>query len=233
MSIHIGAKEGEIAETVLISGDPLRAKYIADHMLEDAKCYTEVRNMLGFTGLYNGKKISVQGTGMGQPSLAIYLHELIHYYGVKKIIRVGTCGALDKDIKLGEVIMAQGASTDSAANHILFNGLDFAPLADFQLLYEAYNKSVELDVPSKVGNVFSTDLFYYRDDPSRWRVWKEHQLLCADMETSTLYTMASGANVKALSILTVSDNIMTGESSSTKDRAQSFSEMVKIALAIS
>ena len=232
MSIHIGAKKGDIAETVLVSGDPLRAQYIALNMLDDAKRYSEVRNMLGYTGYFNGKRVSVQGTGMGQASLAIYIHELIHEYGVKKIIRVGTCGALNQDIALGEIIIAQGACTDGNTNKILFNGLDYAPIADFDLLHAAYNKSLETGIECRVGNIFSTDLFYFRDDPARWAIWKAHQLLCADMETSMLYTMAAGAGIKALSILTVSDNIMTGATSSTHDREQSFDTMVDIALSI-
>lgn len=232
MSIHIGAKKGEIAETVLVSGDPLRAKYIATNMLVDAKCYSEVRNMLGYTGYFDGQRVSVQGTGMGQASLAIYTHELIHEYGVKRIIRVGTCGALDESIALGEVIIAQGACTDGNTNRMLFHGLDFAPLADFELLQAAYSLAKKRVLDIRVGNVFSTDIFYSSNDPARWEVWRRHKLLCTDMETSTLYTMAAGASVQALSILTVSDNIITGAASSAKDREQSFSKMVEIALAI-
>lgn len=232
MSIHIGAKYGEIAETVLVSGDPLRAKRVAESMFQDAVCYTNVRNMLGYTGTFNGQQISVQGTGMGQASLAIYLHELIHEYGVKRIIRIGTCGSLVKQINLGDIILAQGACTDGSANRILFNGLDFAPLASFELLSSAYQASTEKQLNCHVGNVFSTDLFYSKDDPIRWKIWQQHQLLCAEMETSTLYTMAAGANVEALSILTVSDNIVTGEASSSDYREQSFNNMVELALSI-
>jgi purine-nucleoside phosphorylase len=232
MSVHIGAKEGEIAETVLLSGDPLRAKFVAENMLKDAFCYTTVRNMLGYTGEYNGQRVSVQGTGMGQPSLAIYANELIDSYHVKNLIRIGTCGAIIPEINLGEVIIAQGASTDANSNKMLFKGLDYAPLADFTLLYKAYEMAGELGIKARVGNVFSTDLFYYKNDPDRWTVWKDHGILCTDMETSSLYTLATGAGVKALSILTVSDNIITGTVSSTKDREQGFAEMVKVALSI-
>ena len=232
MSIHIGANKGDIAETVLVSGDPLRAKHVALTHLSEAKSYTEVRNMLGYTGYYNGKRVSVQGTGMGQASLAIYIHELIHDYDVKNIIRIGTCGALNKDIDLGEVIIAQGACTDGTANRMLFQGLDFAPLADYGLLYNAFEVSKKAGINARVGNVFSTDLFYHKDDPQRWNIWRQHQVLCADMETSLLYTMAVGTGVKALSILTVSDNIISGESSSTFDREQSFNKMVEVALGI-
>lgn len=230
MSLHIGAEMGEVAETVLLSGDPLRAKFIAENMLEEAICYNRVRNMLGFTGYYQGKRVSVQGTGMGQPSLAIYVHELLHSYKVNQLIRIGTCGALLPDIKLGEIIIAQGACTDSNVNKMLFNGLDFAPLADFNMLHKAYELSREQQVKIRIGNVFSTDLFYFKGDPQRWKLWSEHGVLCVDMETSTLYTLAAGANARALSILTVSDNIVTGAFSSSQDREQSFIDMVRIAL---
>lgn len=230
MSLHIGAKKGEIAETVLLSGDPLRAKFIAENILENATCYTEVRNMLGYTGYFQGKRISVQGTGMGQPSLAIYVHELLHSYDAKKLIRIGTCGALAPEIELGKIIIAQGASTDSTANRLFFNGLDFAPLADFTMLYNAHQSAEKLGINVQVGHVFSTDLFYFRNDPERWKIWTEHKVLCVDMETSMLYTMAVGADARALSILTVSDNIITGAFSSSLDREQSFTDMVQVAL---
>ncbi|MBL6448505.1 purine-nucleoside phosphorylase [Fulvivirga sp. 29W222] len=230
MSIHIGAKKGDIAETVLLTGDPLRAKFIAENMLENISCYSQVRNMLGFTGFYQGQRVSVQGTGMGQPSLAIYTHELVQNYGAKKLIRVGTCGALMPEIELGEIIIAQGASTDSNANRMLFDGLDFAPLADFNMLMKAWEVANKRSVKVRVGNVFSTDLFYFKNDPERWKIWTEHQMLCADMETSMLYTMAAGANVKALSILTVSDNIITGAFGSSEDREKPILDTVEIAL---
>ena len=232
MSLHIGAKKGEIAETVLLSGDPLRAQHVAENMLSDSQMYSTIRNMLGFTGYYNGKRVSVQGSGMGQPSLAIYLHELIHDYGVKTVIRIGTCGAMNESIGLGDIILAMGASTDSNMNRILFNGLDYAPTADFGLLRKASQKAKELDVPVTVGDVFSTDLFYFKNDPVRWKPWIDHQILCTDMETSTLYTMAAGANVRAMSILTVSDHIISRVFSSTEERERYFTDMVKIALEI-
>lgn len=233
MSIHIGAGPGEIAETVLLSGDPLRAKFIAENILENAVCYTTVRNMLGYTGYYQGKRVSVQGTGMGQPSLAIYVHELLQFYGAKRLVRIGTCGGLLPDMKLGEIIIAQAASTDSNANRILFHGLDFAPVADFEMLYTAVDVAKKFGISVRVGGVFSTDLFYLKDDPARWKVWTEHGVLCADMETSMLYTLAAGTAAHALSILTVSDNIVTGAISSSDDRERSLTDMVKIALACS
>ncbi|ELR73411.1 Purine nucleoside phosphorylase [Fulvivirga imtechensis AK7] len=230
MSLHIGAEPGEIAETVLLSGDPLRAKFIAENLLEDAVCYNTVRNMLGFTGYHHGKRVSVQGSGMGQPSLAIYVHELLQSYKVKNLVRIGTCGALLPDIRLGEIIIAQGACTDSNASRLQFNGLDFAPLADFNMLLKAYESAGKEGIKVRIGNVFSTDLFYFKNDPERWKVWSEHGVLCVDMETSALYTMAAAANARALSILTVSDNIITGSFSTSKDREQSLIDMVRIAL---
>lgn len=232
MSIHIGAKHGEIAETVLISGDPLRAKYVAENFLEDAFCYSEVRNMLGYTGYFNGKKVSVQGTGMGQPSLAIYVHELIHEYGVKNIIRIGTCGALDESMQLGSLVLAKGASTDSNINKVIFGWYDYAPTADFDLLLRAHEQSKSLEIDCLVGDIFSTDLFYAENDPSRWKVWQQHNVLCVEMETAALYTMAAKAGVKALSILTVSDNIITGATSSAEERERGLGEMARLALSI-
>jgi len=232
MSAHIDAEKGEIAETVLLPGDPLRAKFVADRMLEDAKCYNEIRGMYGYTGVYNGKRISIQGGGMGIPSNAIYIHELISEYEVKNMIRIGTCGSIQPDIELGEVILAMSASSDSNVNKIEFKGLDYAPTANFSLLYNAYNKAKELGIKTRVGGIFSTDTFY-NDDANRWDIWAAHDILGVEMETSLLYTLGTRFNVKALSILTVSDNIVTGEFSSAEMREQSFTDMVKIALEIS
>lgn len=230
MSLHLEAKKEDIAETVLLSGDPLRAKYVAENMLDDAKCYNKVRNMLGYTGFYKGKRVSVQGTGMGQPSLAIYAHELINEYHAKKLIRIGTCGALSSEIKLGDIIIAHGASTDSSMNKMTFQGLDFSAIADFELLRKAVEFAEKRKVAIKVGNVFSTDVFYMAEDPKRWQVWSDHQVLCAEMESSLLYTMAARHNVQALSILTVSDNIITGEAASSEEREKKFHQMTEIAL---
>ena len=232
MSIHIGATKGEIAETVLVCGDPLRAKHIADNYLEDVNCYSTVRNMLGFTGTYNGKRISVQGTGMGQPSLAIYLHELIDEYGVKNIIRVGTCGALSPKIKLGDIVIAQGASTDSNMNKLIFSGLDFAPIPDKDLFLASVKSAERLSIDAHVGNVFSTDYFYFKNDPERWSKWIDHGVLCAEMESSLLFTLCIGKGVKSCTILTVSDHIISGEACSTEERETSFCNMMKIALEI-
>ncbi|HSI90729.1 MAG TPA: DeoD-type purine-nucleoside phosphorylase, partial [Adhaeribacter sp.] len=163
MSIHIGAKPGEIAETVLISGDPLRAKYIAEKMLTEVICYNEVRGMLGFTGLYKGKRVSVQGTGMGIPSTAIYVHELIHDYGVKKIIRIGTCGAIQASLKINQLILAESAYTDSCTNLVHYNSREFAPKASAGLLQQARDAARNLAVPVVEGRVYSTDIFYSED----------------------------------------------------------------------
>ncbi|WP_418521368.1 DeoD-type purine-nucleoside phosphorylase, partial [Megasphaera massiliensis] len=161
MSLHIAARDGEIADRILLPGDPLRAKYIAENFLEDTFCYTRIRNILGYTGTYKGVRLSVQGTGMGIPSISIYATELMRDYGVKKLIRVGTCGAMRRDIKLRDVIMAQGATTDSSIIRNIFGGsINYAPLADFTLLCQAYGQAAALGVPARVGNVVSVDRFY-------------------------------------------------------------------------
>ncbi len=231
MSLHLGAKQGDIAESVLMPGDPLRAKFIADNLLENAVCYTEVRGMYGYTGTYKGKKVSVQGGGMGMASTSIYVNELISEYGVKKIIRVGTCGAIQESMKIGQVILAIAGSTDANINKIQFHGMDYAAAADFNLLKSAHDASEEMKINTLVGNVFSTDTFY-NTDPNRWNVWAEHGILGVEMETAVIYTLASKFNIKALSILTVSDNIITGEGATAKEREQSFVDMMKIALEV-
>ena len=232
MSLHIGAKPNEIAETVLISGDPLRAKYIAEKMLSDVFCYNEVRGMLGFTGTYQGKRVSVQGTGMGIPSTAIYLHELIHEYEVKKIIRVGTCGALQASLKIGQLILADSAYTDSSTQMIHFNSMDFAPKADKDLLKQARETALQHKISVMEGTVFSTDSFY-NDDVNRYDIWIKRGVLGVEMESSILYTLAAKNKVQALSILTVSDNLITKEFNSAKEREEATTEMMKLALEIS
>ena len=206
MSIHIGGKPGDIAETVLFPGDPLRAKYIAEKFLDDLVCYSEVRGMLGFTGNYNGMRVSVQGGGMGIPSNAIYLHEMIYDYGVNCVIRVGTCGGITEDLPLGSVILANGASTDSNMNPSVFPDGDYAPVPDFDLLRTAVDVARDLDVDHVVGGIFSTDT-YYDNGAERWKVWADHGVKGVEMESSMLYTKAAKAGAKALSILTVSDII--------------------------
>jgi len=228
-SIHIEAKVGEIAETVLLPGDPLRAKHVAETFLKDAVCYNKVRGMFGFTGYYNGKKVSVQGTGMGMGSSAIYIHELINTYNAKNLIRVGTCGSIQKEINLGQVLLAMSASGDSDANSLYFDGMHYAATADFDLLLKAYEAGQRLNIETYKGSVFSTNTFY-DDMPNRWEKWQKHGILGVEMETQMLFTLAKRFGVKALSILTVSDNIITGESTSSKEREQSFNDMMKIAL---
>jgi len=228
-SIHIEAKVGDIAETVLLPGDPLRAKYVAETYLKDVVCYNKVRNMFGYTGYYNGKKVSVQGTGMGMGSASIYNHELINTYNAKNLIRIGTCGSIQENINLGQVVLAMSASGDSDANSLYFDGMHYAATADFDLLLKAYTAAQKLNIKTYKGSVFSTNTFY-DDIPNRWEKWQKHGVLGVEMESQILFTLAKRFNVKALSILTVSDNIITGDSTSSKEREQSFNDMMKIAL---
>ena len=230
-SFHIEAQVGEIAEKVLLPGDPLRAKFVAENFLEDAKCYNTVRNMFGFTGYYKGMRVSVQGTGMGMGSTGIYVHELIRTYGAKTLIRVGTCGAIQENLHLGQVLLATGACGDSSANILYFEGKHFAATPDFELLYKAYQTAVEQNIKVIPGTIFSTDSFY-DDVPNRWHRWIEHGVIGVEMESQILYTIAKKLKVKALSILTVSDNIITGSAASNKDREQSYMDMIKIALEV-
>jgi len=229
MSIHIGAKEGEIASTILLPGDPLRAKYIAENFLTDAICYNEVRGMYGYTGTYKGKRISVQGTGMGIPSISIYLNELITSYKAKNLIRIGSCGSMQPDIKIRDVILVMSASTDSHINKIRFDGMDYAPTANFNLLKRAHDIALEKDIPIKVGSVLTTDTFYH-DDPNSWKHWADYGVLAVEMETAVLYTLAAKFKVNALSILTVSDSLITREETTSEERQKTFNQMVKIAL---
>ncbi|MGG5253934.1 purine-nucleoside phosphorylase [Neobacillus sp. SM06] len=228
MSIHIAAKENEIAEIVLLPGDPLRAKYIAETFLDNATCYNEVRNMFGYTGTYKGKKVSVQGTGMGVPSISIYVNELIQSYNVQTLIRVGTCGAIQKDVKVRDVILAMSASTDSQMNRLTFNGIDYAPTADFELLKKAYDAGTEKGLHVKVGNVFTADMFY--NDNAQLEKWAQYQILALEMETAALYTLAAKFGRKALSVLTVSDHVLTGEETTAEERQLTFNEMIDVAL---
>ncbi len=228
MSTHIAAKPGEIAETVLLPGDPLRAKWIAETFLENAKLYSAVRNMFGFTGTFQGKRVSVQGTGMGAPSAGIYIHELFSDYGVQTAIRVGTCGGMEPT-KLRDVIIAMTASTDSNINRRATNGLDFAPSANFELLEKAVGKARELGIPHLVGGVASGDLFY--DETDSLEQWKKLGILGLEMETSQLYTLAARFRRRALSIVTVSDLMYGPESSSSEERESGFRNMVQLALA--
>ena len=228
MSTHINAPEGAIADAVLLPGDPLRAKFIAEHFLEDAVCYNEVRGMYGFTGTYNGKRVSVQGTGMGQPSLSIYVTELFQFYNVQKAVRVGTCGAVQQDIALRDVILAEGACTDSGLNTQRFGGMHFAPVADFGLLSKAHEAARAIGVDPKVGLCVSSDLFY--DGKSTWKLWAQYGALGIEMEAAELYTLAAKFHRKALAVLTVSDHILLGGQTTAEERQTSFTTMMKIAL---
>ncbi len=229
MSLHIEAKSGEIAETILLPGDPLRAKHVAELFLEDVVCYNKVRAMYGYTGTYKGKRVSIQGTGMGMPTVGIYVEELISSYNVQNLIRVGTCGAIQEDLNIGQVILATRASGDSGANMLYFKGMDFAPTANFSLLNQAFQRAQELEIDTLQGSIFSTDTFY-EDYPNRWDIWSRHGILAIEMESQILYTLAARHRRKALSILTISDNIVTGKSSSAQEREQSYTDMMKIAL---
>jgi purine-nucleoside phosphorylase len=228
-SLHLEAKVGDIAETILLPGDPLRAKHVAETFLDDAVCYNKVRGMLGYTGYYKGNRVSIQGTGMGMGSIGIYVNELISTYKVKNLIRVGTCGTIQKNLKLGQVLLAMSASGDSDANRSYFNGMHYAATCDFDLLLKAYKAANELNIKTYQGSVFSTNTFY-DDTPNRWDKWIKHGILGVEMESQILFTLAKRFNVKALSVLTVSDNIITKESSSSLERETSFNDMMRIAL---
>ena len=229
MSIHINAKPSEIAESVLLPGDPLRAKWIAETFLEKVFCYNDIRGMLGFTGTYKGKRISVQGTGMGIPSALIYCNELIRDYGVKKLIRVGSAGSYQKDIKLRDIVIAMAASSTSGINNTRFVNADYSPTADFDLFMKAATSAKNNDIPIKAGNVLSADEFY-GDDVNNYKKWADYGVLCVEMEAAGLYTIAAKYNVQALAILTISDSLVTQKATSAEERETSFSTMIEIAL---
>lgn len=228
MSTHINAPKGAIAQSILLPGDPLRAKFIAQNFLEDAKCYNEVRGMLGYTGTYKGKPVSVQGTGMGQPSLSIYVQELFEFYDVQKAIRIGTAGSVSESVPCRSVILANGASTDSSLQSSRFGLNHYSPVPSFELLYTAYNKSKELGLDVKVGPCFSGDRFYDKEDA--WKLWKKYGIVGIEMEAAELYTLAAEFNRKALTILTVSNNFVTGEETTSEERQLTFKDMMKLAL---
>lgn len=231
MSIHIGAEKGQIAPSVLLPGDPRRAKFIAETMLEDAVCFNEVRGMLGFTGSYNGKRVSVMGTGMGVPSHSIYVHELLADYGAKHLFRVGTCGALQSELVTGDIILGMAASTDSQVNRLRFEGCDYAPTASFPLLLAAYEECGKRGIDVSVGSILTSDTFY-DDDPDSWKKWAAFGVLAVEMETTGLYTLAAKFGAEALSILTVSDNLVRGEAASSEERETGYRRMAEIALEI-
>lgn len=231
MSIHIGASQGQIASTVLLPGDPLRAKFIAETLLEDATCFNEVRGMLGYTGRYGDKLVSVMGTGMGIPSLSIYVNELLAEYEVKTLIRVGTCGALQPNLEIGDIVLAMAASTDSHVNKLRFDGCDYAPTASFPLLLKAYQAATARGIDVYVGGILTSDTFY-DDDPDSWRKWAAFGALVVEMETAGLYTLAAKLKVEALSVLTVSDNLIEKKAVSAEQRERGFTRMAEVALSI-
>ncbi len=228
---HIGAREGEIAEKVIMAGDPLRAKFMAETFLENPVQYNSVRGMLGYTGTYKGKRISVQGHGMGIPSIGIYTYELYNFYGVKSIIRTGSAGAYHPDLQLGDVMIAIGACTDSnyAAQYNLPG--TFSPTADFDMARAAVEKAEQMGIRYRVGNILSSDVFY-GDDAERWKQWQKMGVMGVEMEAAALYMNASRSGNKALCICTVSDSLVTGEACSAEQRQTSFTNMMEIAFEI-
>ena len=230
MSTHIAAAAGDIAPVVLMPGDPLRARWIAETFLDDVGCYTEVRGMYGFTGTWHGRPVSVQGSGMGQPSMSIYLHELFTEYDVESIVRVGSCGAVSERLAIRDVVIASGACTNAGTNRITFEGLDYAPVADFGLLRSAVEVAERRETEVHVGLLFATDSFY-NERPDLVMRMAGYGVLAIDMESSALYTLAAKHGRKALTICTVSDHLLTGEETTATEREQTFTTMVEIALA--
>ncbi|GAA4282266.1 purine-nucleoside phosphorylase [Gaetbulibacter aestuarii] len=229
MSVHIEAKKGAIAETVLLPGDPLRAKWIAETFFEDPVCFNTVRGMLGYTGLYKSKRISAMGTGMGVPSISIYAHELITEYKVKNLIRVGSAGSYQKDIKIRDIVIAMSASSNSSINQIQFNGSNFAPTANFDLFQKAIETAKLKNISVKAGNILTSDEFY-SINPKDYKFWAEYGVLCVEMETAGLYTIAAKLKARALSILTIADSLVSGKHTSSEERQTTFKDMIDIAI---
>lgn len=229
VTTHIAAEKGDIADTVLLPGDPLRAEWIANTYLSDVTCYSKVRNMLGFTGTYNGQRVSVQGTGMGQPSLAIYLYELLSEYGAKTVVRVGSCGSLTRSVNMRDIVIAISACTDSSMNQLRFEGVDYAPAADFGLLRRAVDLAEQAGTHVHVGPILSADSFY-NDRPELTTRLAEYGVLAVEMEASALYTLAAKFDARALAICTVSDSLVTGEHTTAEERERTFGDMADLAL---
>ncbi|CAA9357396.1 MAG: Purine nucleoside phosphorylase [uncultured Nocardioidaceae bacterium] len=230
MSTHIAARAGEIAPHVLMPGDPLRARWIAETFFDEAHCYSEVRGMYGFTGTWQGKAVSVQGSGMGLPSMSIYLNELFGTYDVQTVVRVGSCGAMAPELALRDLVVASGACTDSSMNRLRFDGIDYAPVADFELLRRAVDAADAAEVTTKVGLVYSSDSFYHPRPEIGSRL-AEYGVLAVEMEASALYTLAAKYRRRALAICTVSDHVLTGEETTALERQETFGQMVEVALA--
>ena len=229
MSVHISAEQGEIADIVLLPGDPLRAKFAAEQFLDDVVCYNEVRGMLGFTGTYKGTVVSVQGTGMGVPSLSIYVNELLRDYGCRTLVRIGSCGSYQAHVKVRDIVIAMTASTDSSHNRLRFNGMDFAPAADYGLFARACAIASERELRFHAGGIVSSDTFY-PDDPDAWKHWAQYGVLAVEMEANALYTLAARSSAKALAICTVSDSLVSHEDLPPAERESSFHEMIELAL---
>lgn len=229
MTVHIGAKKGDIAETVLMPGDPLRAKWAAETFLENPVCINEVRGMLGFTGTWRGNRVTVQGSGMGMPSLSIYANELLNDYGAKTLIRIGSAGAMQEDINLRDVILAMTSTTLSTPSSGIFKELNFAPSADYGLLEAAAKAAADRNVTTHIGGIYSSDVFYdERPDLNEQMI--RHGVLAVEMEAAELYILAARYKARALAVLTVSDHLITGEALPSADRQSSFGDMVEIAL---
>jgi len=229
MTVHIGAKKGDIAETILLPGDPMRARFVAEKYLENPVCYNEVRGMYGYTGYYKGKRISVQGTGMGMPSIGIYSHELIVDYGVKNLIRIGSCGSFNENIKVRDVLLAMSASTNSNyASQYDLPGT-FAPTASYELLEKAKKTADEKSIPVKVGTILSSDIFYDAN-PDSWKKWAAMGVMGVEMEAAALYMNAAKLGANALAILTVSDSLVTHELTTSEEREKTLTDMMEIAL---
>jgi len=231
MSLHLNAEKGDIAETVLLPGDPIRAKWIAETFLEDAVRYNDVRGMWGFTGNYKGKRISVQGTGMGIPSTLIYVNELIDVYRVKKLIRVGSAGSYQKNLNLNDIVIAMSASTTSSLNTPRFGHATYAPTADGELFIKAVETAKEKGIEVHAGPILSDDIFY-DENPKNYKKWAEYGILCVEMESAAIYSLAAKHGLKALTLLTISDSLVTKEAMSQEKRANSFKQMMEIALEI-
>ena len=229
MSIHIAGKEGDIAETILLQGDPLRAKFVAENYFENPVQYTGIRNILGYTGTYKGKRLSVQGTGMGIPSISIYVNELFNEYGVKRAIRIGTAGSINKDIRVRDLVLAMSACTDSGVNKLRFCDRTYAPTASFSLLKTAWETAVSKGRKPKAGPIVSSDTFY-SENPDIWKLWAQYGCLAIEMECAELYTLAAKYGREALCILTISDSLVTGECTTAEERQNTFTSMMETAL---
>ena len=229
MSTHINAQRGQIAESILLPGDPLRAKFIAENFLEGAKCYNEVRNMLGYTGTYRGVPVSVQGTGMGMPSIGIYSWELINDFGVRNLMRIGTAGSYHRDIRVRDIVAGLSASTDSNYVHAFEVPGHYAPCCSYELLQKLERASEKTGIGFHAGNILSSDTFYSKD-PESWKPWADMNVMAVEMEAAALYMNAAYLGANALAIMTISDHLVTGEVTTSEERQESFTDMMKLAL---